>query len=323
MEWTRALGVAAVAVIASTGAGAASAPAVTGPAVLVAKNDLAPLLKTRQLVAGDTWRQTVRVKGYRQIKLQVKSGSGPFRTVKSYKVPRNGRVKLAHTFAKPGQYSLRSIAVPDGAGRDVKSRPVIVTAFARQYQGTFGGEQDSRTSWNGSITYQYQQRDPVTNAAWGDGAIHYTGVAGTVQWKYDASVLIGGTRRNCSAAPSSGQFDVDALDATMTVQEKPDGAYKARRYDLNVYVAPTPRISSTCEYPELDDDFNEIWVPQTRETSLTFGPNLGDLLTNGLSVDATGVPGRYTKSLAAPLVGDINRPAEAVTNRWSWNLKAS
>ena len=54
-----------------------------------------------------------------------------------------------------------------------------------------------------------------------------------------------------------------------------------------------------------------------------FGPNLGDLLTNGLSVDATGVSGQYTKNLAAPLVGDINRPAEAVTNRWYWNLTAN
>ena len=63
-------------------------------------------------------------------------------------------------------------------------------------------------------------------------------------------------------------------------------------------------------------------MAETREAGLTFGPNLGDLLTNGLSVDATGVAGRYTKSLAAPLVGDINRPPEAVTNRWYWNLTA-
>ncbi len=47
---------------------------------------------------------------------------------------------------------------------------------------------------------------------------------------------------------------------------------------------------------------------------------MGDLLTNSLSVNATGVGGRYTKSLSAPLVGDINRQPEAVTNRWYWNL---
>ena len=45
-------------------------------------------------------------------------------------------------------------------------------------------------------------------------------------------------------------------------------------------------------------------------------------MTNSLSVNATGVGGRYTKSLSAPLVGDINRPPEAVTNRWYWNLAA-
>jgi hypothetical protein len=305
------------AVLGTAGPVAAGAPASSGPAALAAKDKLTPLLKTRQLIAGDTWRQTVRVKGYRQIKLQVRTGSGAFRTVKSYKVPKNGRVKLARTFATPGQYQLRSIAIPDGAGRDVKSRPVLITVFARQYQGTFGGEQNSGTSWNGSITYQYQQRDPVTNAAWGDGAIHYTGIAGTVTWNYDASVLNGGIRRNCSAAPSSGQLDVGALDATMTVEETPDDKYKARRYDLNVYVTPTPRISYTCEYFD-----GEFWEAETRETSLSFGPNSGDLLTNGLSVDATGVAGRYTTSLAAPLVGDINRPPEAVTNRWYWDLKA-
>jgi hypothetical protein len=37
-------------------------------------------------------------------------------------------------------------------------------------------------------------------------------------------------------------------------------------------------------------------------------------------VDATGVGGRYTKSLSAPLVGDVNHPAEAISNRWYWNL---
>jgi len=317
MAGNRTIVMAAAAVVASAPV-VLAAPAVAAespPATLQAKNDLTPLLKTRQLIAGDTWRQTVRVKGYRQIKLQVRSGGGPFRTVKSYKVPKNGRVKLSRTFATPGQYSLRSIAIPDGAGRDVKSRPVIITVFARQYQGSFGGEQNSGTSWNGSITFQYQERDPIINTRWNDGAIHYTGIAGSVTWNYDASVLNSGIRRNCSAAPSSGLLDASALDATMTVEEKPDDAYKARRYDLNVSVAPTPRISYTCEYFD-----GEFWVPETRETSLTFGPNLGDLLTNSLSVDATGVAGRYTKSLAAPLVGDIKRPPEAVTNRWYWNL---
>ena len=313
-------------IVIATAAALTSAPVVLGapalaaegrPATVQAKNDLAPLLKTRQLIAGDTWRQTVRVKGYRQIKLQVRSGGGPFRTVKSYKVPKNGKVKLSRTFATPGQYSLRSIAVPDGAGRDVKSRPVIITVFARQYQGSFGGEQNSGTSWNGSITYQYQERDPIINTRWNDGAIHYTGIAGSVTWNYDASVLNGGIRRNCSTAQSSGQLDVSTLDATMTVDQKTDDTYKGRRYDLNVSVSPTPRISYTCEYFD-----GEFWVAETREAGLTFGPNLGDLLTNGLSVDATGVAGRYTKSLAAPLVGDINRPPEAVTNRWYWNLTA-
>ena len=290
-----------------------------GPARLQAKNDLAPLLKTRQLIAGDTWRQTVRVKGYRQIKLQVRGSSGPFRTVKSYKVPKKGKVKLSRTFATPGQYSLRSIAIPAGAGRDVKSKPVIITVFARQYEGTFGGEQGSGTSWNGTITYQYQERDPITNTAWNDGAMHYTGIAGTVTWNYDPSVLNGATRRNC-VAPSSGQLEVTALDATMTVEQTPDDEYKARRYDLNVSVSPTPRFSYTCEYLDYDINDNEIWVPETREASLTFGPNQGDMLTNTLSVAATGVGGRFTKTLATPLVGDINRPPEAVTNRWYWNL---
>ena len=145
MAWNKMIVMAAAAAVATTPV-MLGAPAVAtegSPATLQAKNDLAPLLKTRQLIAGDTWRQTVRVKDYRQIKLQVKSGSGPFRTVKSYKVPKNGKVKLSRTFSTPGQYSLRSIAVPDGAGRDVKSRPVIITVFARQYQGTFGGEQNS------------------------------------------------------------------------------------------------------------------------------------------------------------------------------------
>jgi hypothetical protein len=289
-----------------------------GPATIQAKEKLAPVLKTRQLIAGDTWRQTVKVKGYKQIKLQVKDGSGPFKTVKSYKVPKNGRVKLSRTFTAPGQYQLRSIAVPSGKGRDVKSRPVIITAFAKQYKGTFGGEQNSGTSWNGTITFQYQERDPVINTPWDDGAIHYTGIEGTVTWNYDASVLDGGNRRNCSAETRSGQLTVDALNTNLQVQEDPDGTYKARRYDLDVFVSPTPRISYTCEYFD-----GEFWESETRETSLQFGPNLGDLLTNSLSINATGVPGRYTSNPAAPLVGDINRPPEAVTNRWYWSLSAS
>ncbi len=322
MELNRTLAAVVAAFLAASTVATAT-PAVatqSGPGTIQAKSDLAPLLKTRQLVAGDTWRQTVRVRGYRQIKLQVKTGSGPFRTVKTYKVPKNGKVKLSRKFATPGKYSLRSIAIPDGAGRDVKSRPVIITAFARQYQGSFGGEQNSGTSWNGTITYQYQERDPVINTPWNDGAIHYTGIEGTVTWNYDASVLNGGIRRNCSTTQGSGQLDVSSLDASMTVEKANDDTYKAHRYDLTVFVSPTPRISYTCEYLDFDIDGNEIWVPETRETGLTFGPNLGDLLTNSLSVDATGVGGRYTKSLSAPLVGDINRPPEAVTNRWFWNL---
>jgi hypothetical protein len=138
-----------------------------------------------------------------------------------------------------------------------------------------------------------------------------------VRWNYDVSVLNGGIRRNCSAPISSGEFSIDALSADLQVQEEPDDTYKGRRYDLSVFVSPTPRIEYTCEYFD-----GEFWEPETREATLQFGPNLGDLLTNSLSVDATGVAGRYTKDLAAPLVGDINRPPEAVTNRWYWNLAA-
>lgn len=316
MAWNSMIVMVAAASVATTPVVLAAPVAATdnGPATLQGKNDLAPLLKTRQLIAGDTWRQTVRVKGYKQIKLQVKSGSGPFRTVKNYKVPKNGKVKLSRTFATPGQYSLRSIAIPAGAGRDVKSKPVIITVFARQFEGTFGGEQGSGTSWSGSITYQYQERDPIINTPWNDGAIHYTGIAGTVTWNYDPSSLNGGIRRNC-VAPSSGQLDVSSMVTGMTVQKDTDETYNGRRYDLNVYVSPTPRITYTCEYFD-----GENWVPETREASVGFGPNQGDLLTNSLSVDATGVGGRYTKSLSAPLAGDINRPPEAVTNRWYWNL---
>lgn len=319
MKWNTSIVVTTAAVVAATPF-MITAPALagpSGPATIQAKDDLVPLLKTRQLIAGDTWRQTVKVKGYKQIKLQVKSGSGPFRTVKTYKVPKNGKVKLSNKFASPGQYSLRSIAVPAGKGRDVKSRPVIITAFARQYKGTFGGEQNSGTSWSGPITFQYQERDPVINTPWDDGAVHYTGIEGTVNWNYDATVLHNENRRNCSAAPSSGSFSVDGLNTSLQVQEDPDDTYKARRYDLDVFVSPTPRISVTCEFFD-----GESWEFRTNETSLLFGPNVGDLLTNSLSVGATGVAGRYTGNLAAPLVGDINRPPEAVTNRWYWDLTA-
>ena len=260
MAWNKMIVMAAAAAVATTPV-MLGAPAVAtegSPATLQAKNDLAPLLKTRQLIAGDTWRQTVRVKDYRQIKLQVKSGSGPFRTVKSYKVPKNGKVKLSHTFSTPGQYSLRSIAVPDGAGRDVKSRPVLITVVAKRYQGTFGGDHTSGTSWSGTVSYFYQERDPVTNRPWEAGAVHYTAIEGSVNWNFDAAVLNGPMRRNCSAAPSTGQMGMDSLDANMTVEQAVDKTYKGRRYDLNIYVSSgrAPRIQYTCEYLEYDWDGN-------------------------------------------------------------------
>lgn len=313
----------AVAVIAPIGIVMPPATAAeTGASMTMARvsDDLAPVLKTVQLVAGDTWRTKVGAKGFRQVKLQIKAASGPFRTVKTYRVPKKGRVKIVRAFPKAGVFLARTIAIRAGAGRDVKSKPVLITVVAKRYQGTFGGDHKSGTSWSGTVTYFYQERDPVTNQRWNDGAVHYTAVEGSVTWNYDASVLNGGIRRNCSAAPSTGQMGIDALDANMTVEQDVDKTYKGRRYDLNVYVVSAPRIQYTCEYLDYDIDGNPIWVPETRETSLQFGPNGGDLLTNSLSLDATGVSGRYTKSLSAPLVGDINHPAEAITNRWYWNL---
>ncbi|MCU0279734.1 MAG: hypothetical protein MUE31_12700 [Candidatus Nanopelagicales bacterium] len=324
MVWTKAVGAAMAVAIASTGCLVPAAYAHIPDSTLSrAKDDLAPLLKARTLVAGDTWRQKVKVKGYKQIKLQLKQGSGPFKTVKTYKVPKSGKVKLSRTFPTPGGFSMRSIAVPEGKGRPVKGKPFIITVVAKRYAGTFGGEDGSGTSWDGSITYFYQERDPITNQPWGDDSVHYTGIEGTVTWRYNASVLNGSTRRNCSASPDTGQLSVDSLSAFVTVDQSIDREYKGRRYSVDVNAQQTPRIQYTCDYRELDENLNEIWVPETRETSLQFGPNGGDLLTNGLSVNATGVAGQYTKSLSDPLVGDVNRPPESLNNRWYWNLTPS
>lgn len=326
MVCKEALGVTTAVVLATSGIIAApslAAPTAPHLSLVRAKDDLAPLLKSRQLVTGDTWRQTVKIKGYQQIKLQLKQGSGKFKTVKTYKVPKSGKVKLSRTFPKPGAFSMRSIAVPKGKGRPVKGKPFIITVVAKRYVGTFGGDQRSGTSWEGSITYFYQERDPITNQKWGDGAVHYTGIEGTVTWRYDASVLNGPTRRNCSASPDTGQLSIDALSAFLTVDQDVDPQYKGRRYSVDVTAPQTPTIDYTCEYLEYDIDLGEIWVPDTRQTSLQFGPNGGDLLTNGLSVNATGVAGQFTKSLADPLVGDVNRPPESVNNRWYWNLTPS
>ncbi len=332
MIWNKALGTAVAVAIASTGqlaTPAVAAPQDAGSTLTRAKDDLVPLLKARQLIAGDTWRQKVKVKGYKSIALQLKQGSGKFKTVKTYKVPKNGKVKLSRTFPTPGVFSMRSIAVPEGKGRSVKGKPFIITVVAKRYQGTFGGEDGSGTTWDGSITYFYQQRDPITNQPWGDGAVHYTGIEGTVTWRYDASVLnldtgvVDVSRRNCIATPSTGQLGIDALSAEVIVDNEIDATYKGRRYTVDVYAVSQPRIQYTCDYLELDDSFNEVWVPRTRETSLQFGPNGGDLLTNGLSVSATGVAGQYTKNLSDPLVGDVNRPPESLNNRWYWNLAPS
>ncbi len=330
--WTKALGAVTVVAIAATGGlvtNAAATPDDSGSTLSRAKDDLAPLLKSRQLVAGDTWRQTVRVKGYKSIALQLKQGSGPFRTVKTYKVPKNGKVKLSRTFPDPGGFSMRSIAVPEGKGRPVKGKPFIITVVAKRYQGTFGGERSSSTTWNGTITYFYQERDPVINRPWNDGSTHYTGIDGSVTWRFDASSLnldtgvVFVSRRNCTASPNTGQIPASSLSANLTVEDDVDRTYNGRRYRVDINAQPTPKFDYTCEYLELDDFDNEIWVPKTRQSSLQFGPNGGDLLTNSLSVDATGVDGQYTKSPTAPLVGDVNRPPEAITNRWFWNLTAS
>ncbi len=329
--WTKAIGAVAVVAIAATGGlvtTAAATPADSGTSLSRAKNDLAPLLKSRKLVAGDTWRQTVRVKGYKSIALQLKQGSGPFKTVKTYKVPKSGKVKLSRTFPEPGGFSMRSIAVPEGKGRPVKGKPFIITVVAKSYQGTFGGERSSSTTWNGTITYFYQERDPVINRPWNDGSTHYTGIDGSVTWRFDASSLnldtgvVGVSRRNCIASPNTGEIPVSSLSANLTVEDEVDRTYNGRRYRVDVTATSTPKFQYTCDYLEVDDFDNEIWVPRTRESSVNFGPNLGDMLTNSLSVDATGVDGQYTKSFSAPLVGDVNRPPEAITNRWFWNLTA-
>lgn len=315
----------AVAVSAPMGIVASPATATDAAASLTAgrvSDGLAPLLKMAQLVSGDTWTSKVRVKGFKEVKLQIKAAKGPFRTVKTYRVPKSGVVKIVRAFPKPGLYQARTIAVREGAGRDVKSKAVLITVVAKRYQGTFGGDHGSGTSWTGAVTFFYQERDPVTNQPWAPGAVHYTAIDGSVTWNYDASVLNGPTRRNCSAAPSTGQIGMDSLDATMTVEQEVDKTYKGRRYDLNIDVLSgrAPRIQYTCEYLDYDMDDNVIWVPSTRDYSLEFGPNGGELLVNSLSVNATGVDGRYTKSPSAPLVGDINHPAEAIASRWYWNL---
>ena len=268
------------------------------------------------LVAGEKWRAKLRAKGSKEVKLQIKA-SGPFRTVKTYRLKKSGRVTVAHKFASPGSFKARVIAVAPGAGKDVKSKPVTITVLAYRYQGTFGGTHTSGTSWDGTVSYYYEVRDPYTNTPWQDGMVHYTAIDGTVTWQYDPSVLNGPTRRNCSATPLSGQLALDMLDANMTVDEDVSD-YGGRRYRLNVTVPSdmSPRIEYTCQYESLD------WASETRTTSLQFGPNSGDLLTNSLSVDATGIDGQYVRNPAAPLVGDIRNPPEAITNRWYWNLAA-
>ena len=106
-----------------------------------------------------------------------------------------------------------------------------------------------------------------------------------------------------------GHSQVSSLSANLTVEDEVDKTYNGRRYQVDAYVpsGSTPKIRYTCDYLELDDFDNEISVPKTRETSLRFGPNLGDLPTNSLSVSATGVDGQYPKSLSAP-VGRRHQP---------------
>ncbi len=114
----------AVAVSAPMGIVASPATATDAAASLTAgrvSDGLAPLLKMAQLVSGDTWTSKVRVKGFKEVKLQIKAAKGPFRTVKTYRVPKSGVVKIVRAFPKPGLYQARTIAVRGrGSGREVE-----------------------------------------------------------------------------------------------------------------------------------------------------------------------------------------------------------
>lgn len=314
---------AAVAALALTSiAPAMSAPA-TGGSTLTAASPVrgwstAPVT----IVAGDTWSRSVRVQGgKREVKLQVKQG-GPFRTVKTYRSKSNGKLTVSRTFRTAGVASIRLVVVGEGADKDIKTKAVPLSIVAKQYAGSLGGDHTSGTRWSGQITYFYQDRDPVTNQPWNDGQVHYTPIEGSVSWQYDPSVLNGPNRRACSATPSAGVFAMDALDGHMTVSKELDPTYKAYRYDLDLSVptGTSPSVQLTCEYLEPDPDLGDVWVSKTRPTTLQFAGESNILLTNGLSVAATGEAGRYTKTWSASLSGDINRPAEAVTNRWYWDL---
>ncbi len=314
---------AAVAALALTCfAPATATPATTGSTLAAASPVRGWSTAPVTIVAGDTWSRSVRVKaGKREVKLQVKQG-GPFRTVKTYRSKSNGRLTVSRTFRSAGVASIRLVVVGEGADKDVKTRSVPVSIVAKQYQGTFGGDHTSGTRWSGEITYFFQDRDPVTNQPWSDGQVHYTPIDGSVSWQYDPSVNNGPTRRNCSAAPAAGVMPVAALDGQVVVDRQLDPQYKAYRYDLDLSVpgGTSPSVQLTCEYLEPDPDLGDVWVSKTRPISLQFAGESNILLTNTLSVAATGVGGRYTKTWSAPLSGDINRPAEAATNRWFWDL---
>lgn len=270
------------------------------------------------LVAGDTWSRGVKVAGgKREIKLQVKAG-GPFRTVKTYRTKANGKVTVKRTFPTPGAFRVRLILVGQGGDKDVRTRPVAITVVASAYAGTFGGEHTSGTRWSGDLRYQFQARDPVTNQPWNDGQVHYTPIEGTVSWQFETAGLTNANRRDCSATPSAGVLPVDQLDGSLEIATEAQAQGRPYRLSLDVPIGKSPVVQLTCEYLVPDPDNGDTWEPRTSPYSLDFGPEGDILLTNALSVAATGVGGQFTKG--GSLTGDITRPAEALTNRWYWDL---
>ncbi len=179
-------------------------------------------------------------------------------------------------------------------------------------QGTFSGRNRNggvELTWNGTITFSYQENDRLLNRPWQD-AVHYAGTAGTLTWHATASPGNPCTVTGDGTLDASGFATPDSAVAQIAYDptDDPDGW----KYEITAGTTKTASmpITTTCQdgIPNTSNDADQLH-------------NEGLAVYNGYSVGQP-VANRYTTDLRA-FSGAIVNAGGFDTRDWAWQLVGS
>ena len=235
----------------------------------------------------------------------------------------NGRAHVTWCRDVPGQdvrevvlLVTNAIATSDGAKplRPDGHLDIARSCPPETIQGTFTGVNVTglvKLTWNGTITYRYQQSDPIINVPWRDG-VHYAAVDGSLSWSASAPPGTG-----CSVS-GSGTLDATGFatprSAVAKIVYDPTDAPDGWKYEISAGTTPTAEMMVTITCPGM---------PPTTVTE----NHASQLRIEGLAVYngyATGQPvaNRYTTDLRK-FAGAIINAGGLNTRDWVWDLTGS